>query len=125
MKNVLVSLIIATQLFIPNDLPSIVSDAYLPETVIELVAPTPTPVPMEVRITSSRTVVVHIGDPIYLTSELIGFEGYEVWYQWCCDKGEGFEEIEDANEPTYVFAASPETLSWNYKLIVYYKGVVE
>ena len=50
-----------------------------------------------------------------------GFEGYEIKYQWQCDKGEGFENIENANEATYVFEASVETLGYDWRLAVYYR----
>jgi hypothetical protein len=86
------------------------------------VAPGATPAPnFKVTIFSSRRSVMAPGEPVYLTSKIEGFEGYEIKYQWQCDKGEGFENIENANEATYVFEASVETLSYDWRLAVYYR----
>ena len=61
------------------------------------------------------------GETVYLTSKLEGFEGLELKYVWKVNKGEGFEVVEDANEATYSFEASAETLSWGWKLTVLYR----
>ena len=76
---------------------------------------------MKVTIFSSRRTVMTQGEPVYLTSKLEGFDGYEVFYQWECDRGEGFEPIEGANGDTYEFEASAETLSWGWHLTVLYR----
>ena len=75
----------------------------------------------KVTIFTSRRTVMTEGEPVYLTSKLEGFEGCEILYQWQCDCGEGFEDVEGANSDTYEFAASAETLSWGWQLIVYYR----
>ena len=56
-----------------------------------------------------------------LSSKLEGFDGYEVFYQWECDKGEGFEKVEDADQDFYMFNANVDSLSWNWRLTVYYR----
>ena len=61
------------------------------------------------------------GDYVMLTSKLEGFDGLEVIYQWECDKGDGFRKVDNANEESYFFRASAETLSWNWRLTVYYR----
>ena len=62
------------------------------------------------------------GEPVYLTSKLEGFEDCEeILYIWKVDKGSGFEEIPGANEATYTFAATEETLTWSWHLTVLYR----
>ncbi len=84
-----------------------------PEEVLEAEAPE-----MKVTIFTSRRTVMTLGEPVYLTSKLEGFDGYEITLQWQCDKGEGFEDVEGANGETYEFEASAETLGWGWKLLV-------
>ena len=76
---------------------------------------------MEVLIFTSQRAVLNMGDPITLTSELYGFDGYEIMYQWQCDQGNGFEDIPGANEPSYTFEANEETLKCSWMLEVYYR----
>ena len=68
-----------------------------------------------VRILTSFTGVIGYGEQIDLSSEV---DGEVLSYQWECDKGQGFEKIEGANDPTYSFTATPESLSWNWRLTV-------
>lgn len=76
---------------------------------------------MKVTIFSSRRSVMSEGEPVYLTSKLEGFEGYEIRYQWECDKGAGFENVEGANDATYSFEATAETLTYDWRLTVLYR----
>ena len=80
-----------------------------------------TETPKKVTIFTSRRVVMEEGETVTLTSKLEGFEGLELMYVWKVNKGEGFEEVEGANEATYSFEASAETLSWGWKLTVLYR----
>lgn len=81
-----------------------------------------TPAPnFKVTIFSSRRSVMTPGETVYLTSKLEGFEGYEIRYQWQCDKGDGFEDVPDADGDTYSFSASVETLGYDWRLAVYYR----
>jgi len=75
----------------------------------------------KITIFSSRRSVMSEGEPVYLTSKLEGYEGYEIRYQWECDKGAGFEDVEGANDATYTFAATAETLCYNWRLTVFYR----
>ncbi len=68
-----------------------------------------------VRILTSFTGVIGYGEQIDLSSEV---DGEVLSYHWECDKGQGFEKIEGANDPTYSFTATPESLSWNWRLTV-------
>ena len=68
-----------------------------------------------VRILTSFTGVIGYGEQIDLSSEV---DGEVLSYQWECDKGQGFEKIEGANDPNYSFTATPESLSWNWRLTV-------
>ena len=61
------------------------------------------------------------GETVRLTSKVEGFDGYELMYQWECDKGNGFQEVRGANSDSYSFEASAESLSWNWRLAVYYR----
>ncbi len=70
--------------------------------------------------TSRRTVMVE-GEYVILSSKLEGFDDYSVLYQWECDKGEGFQKVEGADSENYVFSADVESLSWSWRLIVYYR----
>ena len=77
--------------------------------------------PKKVTIFSSRTALMTEGEPVYLTSKLEGFEdAEEILYVWKVNKGNGFEEIPGANEATYTFAATEETLTWSWHLTVLY-----
>ena len=80
--------------------------------------------PKKVTIFTSRHPHMSRGETITLTSLLEGFDDDEmasVRYQWECDKGNGFEPIEGANDRTYSYAADTDTLSWGWRLTVYYK----
>ena len=61
------------------------------------------------------------GEIVYLTSKLEGFEGYVTLCQWQVDMGEGFVNVQGANEETYSFESSVETLSYDWRLAVYYR----
>ena len=77
---------------------------------------------MKVTIFSSRRTIMEEGETVYLTSKLEGFEECEeILYIWKVDKGNGFEVIEGANEETYTFAASEESLTWDWHLTVLYR----
>jgi uncharacterized protein YgiM (DUF1202 family) len=77
------------------------------------------PAPQRVRIFTSRETVVRKGEQITLTSLLEGFEDTTVAYQWECDTGDGFHQVEGATEASYTFTASSESLTWSWRLIVY------
>ena len=64
--------------------------------------------------------VVRNGNKIDMTSVLEGLDGYEVTYQWECDKhdGTGFQTVAGANEGTYSVDATSETLKWEWRLVV-------
>ena len=73
----------------------------------------------KVTVFSSRKRIMEEGEPVYLTCELEGFEDCsEIVYIWKVDKGNGFEIVPDANEATYCFPATAETLSWDWILTV-------
>ncbi len=76
---------------------------------------------MSVTIFSSRRAVMTPGETVYLTSVLTGFENHEVSYQWQCDMGNGFVDVEGATSATWSFSASVETLSYDWRLAIYYR----
>ena len=77
--------------------------------------------PMSVTIFSSRRDVAVEGDTITLTSRVEGFDGYEITYQWECDQGDGFQPVEGANDDSYSFTMSANSLRWNWRLTIYYR----
>ena len=76
---------------------------------------------MRVSIFSSLNGVAQEGEIIILTSLIEGFEGYEIMYQWECNKGDGFRKVEGANADSYSFTATEETIGWDWRLTVYYR----
>ena len=76
---------------------------------------------MSVTVFSSRRSVLREGETITLTSLLEGFDGYEIMYQWECDRGDGFEPVEGAQEDSYTFTVTADSLRWNWRLTVYYR----
>lgn len=78
------------------------------------------PVEQKVTIFSSRGEQVTEKEWIYLTSVLEGFDGLEPTFQWQVDRqdGEGWVDVKDANEPTYKFVATKETIQYKWRLIV-------
>ena len=78
------------------------------------------PVERKVLITSSRKDTVIRDQFITLYSELIGFEGLEPHYQWQVDRGDGngWVDVEGATGATHSFVARPDTILYNWRLIV-------
>lgn len=75
----------------------------------------------KVTVFSSRRSVMNPGETVYLTSKIEGFDGYEIMYQWQFNDGTGFEDIPDTNADSYSFTATTETLSYDWRLLVYYR----
>jgi len=78
-----------------------------------------TEVEMRVVIHSTKGDIIVEGETIYLTSELIGFEGLEVAYQWQVDKGSGWENVEGATGDSWSYTATEETVGYSWRLLVY------
>ena len=80
----------------------------------------PTPVERQVLIHSSQRKVVEEGELIYLTSELIGFDGVTVSYQWQVDRGDGlgWVDIPGATSSIYRYVADKETVKYFWRLFV-------
>ena len=77
---------------------------------------------MKVTIFSSHRRGMEAGETVLLSSRIEGFDGYEIRYQWECDKhdGRGFHDVDGANESEYGFIASADSLSWDWRLSIYY-----
>ena len=84
----------------------------------EEVSPEEGPVERKVRITSSRGDVVIENEIITLSSQLIGFDGADVQYQWQVDRGEGWTDVEGATGPTHQFVATKDTILYSWRLLV-------
>ena len=78
------------------------------------------PVERKVLITSSRKDTVIRDQFITLYSELVGFDGLEPHYQWQVDRGDGngWVDVEGATGATHSFVARPDTILYNWRLIV-------
>ena len=76
-------------------------------------------VEMKVLIFTSRKARMTLGETVYLTSDLQGFENCTtIAYQWQWDTGSGFEDIPGATEDSYSFSADLDTLSYDWRLKV-------
>jgi hypothetical protein len=75
----------------------------------------------KVTLFSSRRAVMVPGETVYLTCKLENLDGYELRFQWQCDAGAGFVNIEGATGDSHSFAASAETLAYDWQLLVYYR----
>ena len=88
------------------------------EQVLEEVEEKPE-IPKKVTIFTSCRSVMDEGEPVYLTSKLEGFDDCEtIIYIWKVNKGNGYEVIEGADEATYTFTATMESLTWSWHLTV-------
>ncbi len=74
---------------------------------------------VRVSVMSGSPNVLRPGDTISLVGTTEGLDSDTLTYQWECDKGSGFEPIEDANEDVYSFEVSAESMTWNWRLVVY------
>ena len=112
----LISVGYADSLATPTDLETAVTSEELSFNMVE-------PLDVRVEIWSDLPDYLYEGDPVHLYSIVYGAEGLELHYQWEYDKhdGLGWQPIPYANEPMYTIYASIETLSYDYRLIVYYR----
>ena len=86
------------------------------ETIEEEITEEETERSVSVKVRCSEE--LHLGDKVTLESELNGYEGCEVEYQWQVNKGEGFEDISGANGSSYSFSADEESLGYDYRVVV-------
>jgi len=73
---------------------------------------------LKVIIKSDFENVIMPGDMIELEGILIGFEGLEYTVQWQYDCGNGWQDIDGANELIYRFEANEENLNYQWRLTV-------
>ena len=75
-----------------------------------------------VLIFSSQGSVVTEGEFIILTSELIGYDGLDVSYQWQVDRGDGlgWVNLKGANRSKHTYVAGKDTIKYKWRLIVTY-----
>ncbi len=75
-----------------------------------------------VTITTTLGASIKEGDTITLYSQLEGFEDCsDILYVWKVNKGSGFERVPGADEDTYSYTATAESLAWRWNLEVYYR----
>ena len=76
----------------------------------------------KVYIFTSRKTMVTEGEAIHLTSMIQGFDDcIVIEYQWQYDRGNGWEDVPDATEPTYTYTADAVTLKYNWRLKVHWE----
>ena len=76
----------------------------------------------KVNIFTSRKTMVTEGEAIHLTSMIQGFDDcIVIEYQWQYDRGNGWEDVPDATEPTYTYTADAVTLKYNWRLKVHWE----
>lgn len=85
------------------------------ETIIQREIP-----PVIINIWFEYETPLHTGDLVTLCSEVIGGEGQILEYQWqyLRDEEVGWEDIEGATEPTYIFMLDKLTINYYYRLQV-------
>lgn len=71
-----------------------------------------------VNIYSDMGDLVHEGDMITITGELIGFEGVDVDLQWQLDDGFFWVDVPDATGLTYSFEATEASINYSWRLSV-------
>ena len=70
---------------------------------------------------SNAKSVMEVGEIVTLSSKLTGFEDCtDIRYQWQRSHGGAWEDIPGATGSSYSFAASIESLEYDYSLLVYY-----
>ena len=77
----------------------------------------PEPDPLNVSIQCSMNGMVLLGDTVTLTS-YVDNDCEVLSYLWECDRGSGFEPVDDEVGDSVSFIASLESLSWNWRLTV-------
>ena len=90
--------------------------AYLPQLGIENIALLNK---RSVTIFTTRKAVMQEGEPVYLTSEIIGMDDISYTCQWQWNRGDGWEDIPGAIDETYMFLANTETLTYDWRLKVH------
>ena len=91
-----------------------------PAPVAEAPAEAPAPADadaLNVTIKSSMDGMILLGDTVTLTGTVENAPG-TVYYVWECDRGAGYEPVDNAVGNTVTFTATQETLSWSWRLTV-------
>ena len=71
---------------------------------------------------SSRKPNMVPGETVTMTCQVLGYTlEYPLQYQWTVDRhdGTGWQEVANGASPTYEFAASQETLAYDWQILVY------
>ncbi len=78
----------------------------------------PVEVNREVRISTTLGDVISLGAPVTMSAELIGFDGTTVALQWQQNTGSGWRDVAGANERTFSYTATEETVNSQWRLAV-------
>lgn len=73
---------------------------------------------LKVEIFTTQGDIVMPGEIITLSCKLTGFEGLEYQLQWQFDDGSGWQDMPEATEETYSFAADDTNVSYIWRLAV-------
>lgn len=98
-----------------------------PEPTLDEAVPVATPEPptidvskLKVEISTTQGDAVMLGETITLSSVLTGFEGLTYRVQWQFNDGSGWQDMPEATEGTYSFAADEKNVSYSWRLAVFF-----
>lgn len=73
---------------------------------------------LKVEIFTTQGDAVMLGETITLSCKLTGFEGLTYKVQWQFNDGSGWQDMPEATEETYSFAADEDNVSYSWRLAV-------
>lgn len=79
----------------------------------------------DILLSSNHGDCIGEGELLTVMATLIGYEAYTVELQWFYNDGTGWYEAEGANELSYSFVATSETVNYNWRLAVTITGYAE
>lgn len=71
-----------------------------------------------VNVYSTLSDIVHEGDIITITGELIGYDDMVVGLQWQVEEGFGWKDVPGATALTHSFVATQDTINLSWRLCV-------
>lgn len=105
---------------------TVISDELLAPVEVEILDPTPTPIPksVHIEIEGGWPRIISMGQELKIISKLVGFEdATEIWFEWEVNRhdGKGYAILANENEDTLTIIATKETLSYDYRLVVHWE----
>lgn len=105
---------------------TVISDEILAPVEVEILEPTPTPIPksVHIEIEGGWPRIISMGQELKIISRLVGFEdASEIWFEWEVNRhdGKGYAILANENKDTLTIIATKETLSYDYRLVVHWE----